>query len=116
MLMLVLILFLLVGSVLAYLSQFNLTPVSVNLGLYVLSDVPLFYVIVGSLVIGLAMSYLINLIHDISMSFLIRGKRNEIRKGKDEVLELTKRVHQLELEKEKLKHQSSSEPDDLNAL
>jgi hypothetical protein len=32
------------------------------------------------------------------------------------VLELTKRVHQLELENEKLKHTQDDEPSDRNAL
>ncbi|AKM81298.1 MAG: hypothetical protein UT13_C0001G0337 [Candidatus Pacebacteria bacterium GW2011_GWF2_38_9] len=114
--MLTIILFLLVGSILAYLSQFNLTPVTVNFGIYTLADVPLFYVIIGSLALGLLFSYLINLVHSVSMSFLIRGKKKEIKKYRDEVLELTKRVHQLELEKEKLKHEPSTEPEDLNAL
>lgn len=91
-------------------------PVSVHLGQYVLSDVPLFYVIICSLVLGLILSYVIYFIHDISTSWILRGKVNEIKKNKDEVLELTKRVHQLELENEKLKHSRTSEPEDRNAL
>jgi len=91
-------------------------PVTVNLGMYVISDIPLFYVIVGSLVIGLVLSYVVYLVHAISTSFAFRGKDNEIKKNKDEVLELTKRVHQLELENEKLRHSSDVEPEDRNAL
>ena len=53
---------------------------------------------------GLALSYLVYLVHDISTSFTIRGKNKEIKKEKDEVLELTKNVHQLELENEKQKN------------
>jgi len=114
--MLVLILFLVIGSVLVYISKYNFTPVSVNLGLHVFSDVPLFYVIIGSLLTGLVLSYLAYLIHAISNSFTLRGKNKEIKKNKDEVLELTKRVHQLELENEKLGHDSGLEPEDQNAL
>lgn len=114
--MLILILFLVLGSILAYVSKYNLMPVSVHLGQYVLSDVPLFYVIVCSLIVGLILSYVIYVIHDISTSWTLRGKVNEIKKNKDEVLELTKRVHQLELENEKLKHNRVSEPEDRNAL
>lgn len=91
-------------------------PVSVNLGVYVISNIPLFYVIVGSLVIGLVLSYLVYLIRAISTSFTIRDKDNEIKKNKDEVLELTKRVHQLELENEKLGHDTGVVPEDPNAL
>jgi uncharacterized integral membrane protein len=114
--MLALILMLLVGSGLVYISKFNFTPVSVNFGLYKFDDIPLFYVIVSSLVVGLALSYLIHLTSEISNSFKFRGKDKEIKKNKDEVLELAKRVHQLELENEKIKNGSIVEEVDNNAL
>lgn len=114
--MLTIILFLITGSLIAYLSHDNLMLVSLNLGSYQFLDIPLFYVIIGSLITGLLLSYVINLVPAISHIFLIRGKESEIKKNKDEVLELTKRVHQLELENEKLKHASKNEPEDANAL
>jgi len=114
--MLVIILLLIVGSLLVYISKFNFMPVSVNLGMYVFSNIPLFYVMVGSLLTGLVLSYLIYLVYAVSNYFKFRGKNNEIRKNKNSVLELTKRVHQLELENEKLKHNSNNEPEDSNAL
>jgi len=114
--MLDLILFLVIGSIFVYISRFNFTPVSVNLGFYVFSNVPLFFVIVGSLLIGLVLSYLVSLISSISNSFTLRGKNKEIKKNKNEVLELTKRVHQLELENKKLKNESGTEPEDRNGL
>jgi lipopolysaccharide assembly protein A len=115
--MLMLILFLVVGSALAYVSQYNFEPTTVNLGFYVFSEMPLFYVMIGSFVAGLILAYLIHLIHAISASLALRGKEKEIKKNKDEVLELTKRVHQLEIENEKLKHESADiEPVDRLAL
>jgi len=115
--MLILILLLVIGSILVYISKFNFVPVTVNLGVYTIYDVPLFYVIVGSLIFGLVLSYLVYLINSISISLKFRGKNKEIEKNKDEVLELTKRVHQLELEKEKIKNGSEeTEPTDQNAL
>jgi uncharacterized integral membrane protein len=114
--MLVLILILIVGSVLVYISTFNFTPVTVNLGLHTFSNIPLFYVIVASLLVGLILSYLVYLVHSISTSFAFHGKNKEIKKEKDEVLELTKRVHQLELENEKLKLDSNSNSEDSNSL
>jgi len=91
-------------------------PVSVNLGLYTFSDIPLFYVIVGSLLLGLVLSYVVYLLHAISTSFTIHGKDKEIKESKGEVLELTKNVHQLELENEKLEHGEGLKPEDPNAL
>lgn len=114
--MLIFILFLIAGSSLAYISKYNMTPVIVNIGPYVFSDIPLFYVIVGSFISGLILSYVMHFFHDISASWTLRGKKNEIKKNRNEVLELTKRVHQLELENEKLKHVASNEPEDQNAL
>ncbi|MDO8488006.1 MAG: lipopolysaccharide assembly protein LapA domain-containing protein [bacterium] len=114
--MLILILFIVVGSILVYISKFNFLPVSVNLGVYVISDIPLFYVIAGSLLTGFVLFYLVFLVKSISTYFALRGKDNKIKKNKDEVLELTKRVHQLELENERLKHSPSIGPEDKNAL
>lgn len=106
--MIILILVLIIGSLLVYISKFNFAPVTVNLGFYVFSDIPLYYVIVGSVLFGLVLSYLVSAIHSISTSITIRGKNNEIKKNKEEVLELTKQVHQLELDNKK--------PTDPNAL
>ncbi|KKT56081.1 MAG: hypothetical protein UX01_C0001G0162 [Candidatus Collierbacteria bacterium GW2011_GWB2_45_17] len=103
------------GSALAYISKFNLAPISVNLGYYVISNVPLFYVIVGSLLIGLVISFLMQLLKNISNAFILRSKKKEIKTSQEEILELTKRVHQLELENEKLKH-TDAEISDPNAL
>ena len=116
MFVLVLILLLAVGSGLVYLSRFNFTPVTVNLGYYVFADIPLFYVITGSLLLGLVLSYVFYLINAISAHLKLKGKESEIKKNKDEVLELTKRVHQLELENEKLKNGSSTAEVDPKAL
>ena len=91
-------------------------PVSINFGLYSFSNVPLFYVIVGSIVTGLLLAYILYVVHAISNSLILRSKDNEIKESKDEILELTKRIHQLELDNEKLKHEPIVEPEDPNAL
>ena len=114
--MLTLILLLVVGSILVYISKFNFVPVSLNLGFISFTEIPLFYIIVGALVIGLLLSYIIFLVSSISTSLRLRGKEKEIKVYKDEVLELTKRVHQLELENEKQKHSSTNEPEDSKSL
>lgn len=102
--MLILILLLILGAAMAYLSKFNNTLVPVNFGPYIINDIPLFYVIVGSLVTGLVLSYLVYLVDTIFTSLTIRDKDKEIKKLKTEVLEFTKRIHQLELENEKQKN------------
>ncbi|MFA6602211.1 MAG: lipopolysaccharide assembly protein LapA domain-containing protein [Candidatus Shapirobacteria bacterium] len=114
--MLILILILIIGTALVYISKYNFAPVSVNLGNSIITGIPLFYVIIGSFIVGLILSYILQLLRAISTSWTLRGKNKEIKEDKDEILELTRRIHQLELENEKLKHLTGNEPDDSNAL
>ncbi len=84
--------------------------------MYIIPNIPLFYVIITSVLFGLVLSYLFNLVASISTSFVLRSKNNEIKQEKAEVLELTKRIHQLELEHEKQKNGALVEVADPNAL
>ncbi len=113
--MLNIILLLLVGSGLTYISQYNLALVSVDMGFYQISDIPLFYVIVGSVIIGLVLSYLLQLVRDVSTYLEIRRKSKQIKSSQAEILDLTKTVHKLELQNEKLKH-TGPETSDSKAL
>lgn len=115
--MFIIIMFLVVGGFMVYLAQDNLSLVTLHLGDYTLSDIPLFYVIVGSLLLGLGLAYLINLVNSIFVAFAMRGKDHKIKETKIEVVELTKMIHQLEIENERLKNNSTIiEPQDLDAL
>jgi uncharacterized membrane protein len=115
--MLILILFLVVGAIMVYLSQNNFMLVTLHLGKYVLSGVPLFYVIIGSLLTGLGLAYFVYLVNSIFTGFTMRGKDNKIKQTKSEIVDLTKQIHQLELENERLKNNSTViEPQDKNAL
>lgn len=115
--MLILILLLVVGGAMVYLAQDNLTLVTLHLGTYTVQEIPLFYVIIGSLLLGLILSYLMHLINAVFVTFSLRGKDSKIKQSKNEIADLTKRIHQLELENGKLKNTSELvEPDDTNAL
>jgi putative membrane protein len=115
--MILLILLLVIGGIMAYVAQDNLVPVALHLGPYVFADIPLFYVITGSILAGLSIAYLIYLVNSIIISLKLRGKDKKLKETRSEVAELTKRVHQLELENEKLKNNySKNEPSDPNAL
>ena len=114
--MLVLILLLVIGTLLVYVSKFNFELVTVNLGWWMFKDVPLFYVICASILVGLGLSYLFYMLQGIINSFTIRSKNKEIKQSEEEVLELTKRVHKLEIEKEKISHDTVATPEDINSL
>jgi lipopolysaccharide assembly protein A len=115
--MFILIFLLVVGALMVYLAQNNLTAVSLHLGSYIFSDIPLFYIIIGSLLVGLGLAYLMSLVNSIFTAFTMHGKDNKIKQGKSDIVDLTKRIHQLELENERLKNNSTvTEPQDTNAL
>jgi len=115
--MLTLILLLIVGGIMAYLAQNNMTEVSLHLASYTLSGVPLFYIIIGSLLIGLVFAYLIYLVNSIIIAFSMHKKDSTIKQDKHDIVDLTKRIHQLEIENERFKNTSPvKEPDDQNAL
>ncbi|NCT55801.1 DUF1049 domain-containing protein [bacterium] len=115
--MLILILFLVVGGFMVYLAQDNLSLVTMHLGTYVFADVPLFYVIIGSLLAGLCLAYFVYLINSIFTALTMRGKDHKIKETKSEIVDLTKRIHQLEIQNEKLKNNSTvPENVDENAL
>jgi len=112
-----LILFLVIGGVMVYLAQNNLTLVTLRLGTYTFSGIPLFYIIIGSLLTGLGLAYFIYLINSIFIAFSMRRKDSAIKHGKSDIVDLTKQIHQLELENERLKNNSTViEPQDKNAL
>jgi lipopolysaccharide assembly protein A len=113
----IIILLLVFGAIMAYMAQNNSMLVTLRLGTSVLSGIPLFYVIIGSLLTGLGFAYLIYLVNSIFTAFSMRRKDKAIKHGKSDIVDLTKRIHQLELENEKLKNTSSVvEPQDINAL
>ncbi len=115
--MITLILILLIGAVFVYLAQNNLVPVTLHVGPTVITNIPLFYVIIGSLLTGLFLAYLIHLVNSIFIAFSMHGKDTKIKQGKSEIVNLTKRIHQLELENERLRDESTvDEPQDKNAL
>ncbi len=113
--MLNLIVILLAGSSLVYISKYNWVGVPLDLGFYQIANIPLFYVIAGALILGLVFSYIMQLLQSLANSWVLRGKNKVIKEGTEEVLQLTKRVHQVELENEKLKH-GVNEPSDARAL
>lgn len=111
------ILFLILGALMIFLARNNSMLVTLNLGNYVFSGIPLYYVIIGSLLAGLGLAYLIYLVNSIFTGLAMHGKDNKIKQGKSDIVDLTKQIHQLEIENERLKNNTTIiEPQDKNAL
>lgn len=110
-------LLLILGALMIFLARNNSMLVTLSLGNYVFPGLPLYYVIIGSLITGLGLAYLIYLVNSIFTGLTIHKKDNKIKQGKSEIVDLTKQIHQLEIENERLKNNTTViEPQDKNAL
>lgn len=114
--MLTLILLLVLGSGVTYLALQNTAHITLSLLNYTFPDVPLYLVILGSMLVGVLLAYIIQLVNSISTALTIHGKDNKIKESEDDVNQLTKKTHQLELENESLKKDSPVAPLDDKAL
>ena len=100
------------GIGVAFFATQNTQTVSITLGNYPLTGVPIYLIVLVSLLLGFVVSWIINLVDVISSALKIHGKENTIKDANKQISELTKKVHQLELENERLKGESGHPSDD----
>ncbi|OGK15460.1 hypothetical protein A2862_01575 [Candidatus Roizmanbacteria bacterium RIFCSPHIGHO2_01_FULL_38_41] len=102
-----LILVVLSGILAALFATQNTDPVSIIVASYTLNDIPMYLIVLGSLLLGLLLSSIISLVNSISSSFTLHGKDAKIKETKKTLVELTKQIHQLELENARLKEHTT---------
>jgi uncharacterized integral membrane protein len=109
---LALILFIIVGIGVAFFSSQNTQTVSITFANYPLTDVPLYQIVLSFLLIGLFLGWIISFFNVITSAFKIHRKENTIQDAKKQISLLTKKIHQLELENERLKNEYDLPSDD----
>ena len=90
------------SALVAYFATQNTGTISLQFASYSWTGIPVYIIVLTSLLTGLVFAWIFHLLNEISSSFAMRGKNKTIKEGKDENLELTKKVHQLEIENTKL--------------
>lgn len=100
------------GIGVAFFATQNTQTISITLANYPMTGIPLYFIVLGSLLLGFVVSWITNLINVISSALKIHGKESTIKDANKQISELTKRVHQLELENERLKAESGHPSDD----
>lgn len=100
------------GIGVAFFATQNTQTISITLANYPMTGIPLYLIVLGSLLLGFVVSWITNLIDVISSALKIHGKESTIKDANKQISELTKRVHQLELENERLKAESGHPSDD----
>ena len=79
------------GSVIAYFATQNTERLSLNFWNYSVPGIPIYIVVVGGLLAGLLLSWVISLVNSIITAFTIRGKESTIKDYRKENAELTKK-------------------------
>ncbi|HKA32567.1 MAG TPA: lipopolysaccharide assembly protein LapA domain-containing protein [Candidatus Binatia bacterium] len=101
--MLALLIAVVFGAAVGYFATQNTIPVTIRLAEYAIEEVPLYLVVIGSLLIGLFIGWILFLARAVSSSFAIRGKNNEVRRARETIAELENRVRDLEVENARLR-------------
>lgn len=101
--MLTLLVTVVLAIVFAVFATQNTGSTTINLGSYSFQNIPTYLIVLLPLLIGLSFSFVIHLLKSLTNKLTINKSKNEIKTLKDELAEVTKEVHKLELENTKLK-------------
>ena len=108
--MLSLILLIISGALFAFFATQNTHKTDITLAYYTISGVPVYVMVLGALLLGILISWIISFFGFVSSSLTIRGKNSKINESKKEIGNLEKRIRDLELENERLKGKAESSP------
>lgn len=99
------------ASIAAYFATQNNRFIDINFLSYTLHGVPLYLVVLISVLIGLSLSWFISLIGEVSSLFALQDKENKLRRTKQNNVELLKQIHELQVENARLKAKTENEED-----
>src|SRR3989344_7252365 len=90
----------------------NTQTVTVKMLQYTYSSVPLYLVVLITLLVGVTFSWLIHVVDIFYSSWEIRNKVNALKHEKKKSIDLTKKLHELEIENADLKGKYKPEDTD----
>jgi uncharacterized integral membrane protein len=91
------------GLLFAVLATQNTNPVTVQAGNFIFRDIPLYLIVLFSLLTGLVISWILSLFGWASSAMTLSGKNSELRRTHREAEQLQARVHELENENAQLR-------------
>lgn len=87
----------------AYFAIQNVFAVPIVFGSYVLQNVPLYFVVIASMLVGILLASLISSIDTLAAYMKLRGKENRIHSDEKAIDNLQQKVHDLEVQNAELK-------------
>lgn len=101
--MFALIIMVLFGLGVAVFATQNTNNVTMHVANYQMGGIPLYAVVVGSILLGIFISWLISIVNAIGTTIEMHGKNSALRASQGTIDHLEKRVHELEIENARLK-------------
>jgi hypothetical protein len=101
--MLALFLLIIFGLGMSYFATQNTGIVHVVFGNYLIQGIPLYIIVVGALLLGIFISWLISIVDTFSSKITIHGKVSEIKEAHEIINRLQQENHNLEIEIARLK-------------
>lgn len=111
-----LVLLVVFGILSSFFATQNPGKVTLVFGNNTFTGIPIYLVVLCSLLVGLLLSFIIGFITQIFLSLSLRNKDATIDTKNKTVSELTRQVHKLELENERLKEGRRTTPKDEKSL
>jgi uncharacterized integral membrane protein len=96
------------GLGIGYFATQNTSPVTIHMGELILENVPLYLVVLGSLLLGLFLAWTFYFARTLSTTLAIYGRDSAIKKAKQVVTDLEQRVRDLEAVNARLNVDGSS--------
>ena len=91
------------GILVAYFATQNTGNVSINLLGYSLAGIPTYFLVLASVLLGLMLGSVINLVDALFNSLKLRDKNQTINEVSKKAITLEERIHELEVENARLK-------------
>src|SRR5690348_5985424 len=95
------------GLGIAFFALQNAISVPITLGSYHFASIPLYFVAIGALLLGLFVAWIINLFSSIGNTFLFHRQNNRIKENDRIIQDLRDKIHNLELENARLRGQDT---------
>lgn len=96
--MLTLLILVIFGLGMAFFATQNTLPIAITIANYTFVGVPLYGIVIGSMILGIFVSWLVNMVDAISSTLTIHGKNSALRQAHEELDTLKQEKHKLEIE------------------
>ena len=101
--MLALLFLVIIGLGMAFFATQNVFPATITIANNTFSDIPLYMIVLGSLLLGIFISWVVSLTDGVSSSMALHGKNAALHNAQRTIDSLKRRIHDLELENSRIR-------------